>query len=309
VPDDQDSIRAALAAQAAVEVAGAAEPDPALVAAQAYLQRLAPWDVVVPYAGELAALIGRSPAAPRIKRDFARLLSLIKAHAVLCHGQRSRDASGRLVASAEDYATVYELMGDVYAQSASGASLRIREVVEAVRELRGGTAVRITAVAARLGINKMAASRRVNAALRAGYLVNNENRRGQPASLDLGDPLPPNDGLPRPEELSGNAVTASTAGSQQGVGPPGIAAEGVPHSSAVKAVTALPSEHELGEAGPSQPTPTPQPSEAACPHCSGPLQNGRVCWACEDSRCRDCGGPTGSPLRSFCPPCSQRPAA
>src|SRR5579884_1993662 len=186
VPDDQDSIRAALAAQAAVEVAGAAEPDPALVAAQAYLQRLAPWDVVVPYAGELAALIGRSPAAPRIKRDFARLLSLIKAHAVLCHGQRSRDASGRLVASAEDYATVYELMGDVYAQSASGASLRIREVVEAVRELRGGTAVRITAVAARLGINKMAASRRVNAALRAGYLVNNENRRGQPASLDLG---------------------------------------------------------------------------------------------------------------------------
>src|SRR5205823_12190828 len=90
------------------------------------------------------------------------------------------------------------------------ATTRTRAVVDAVRELQGAKPVRITAVAERLGINAMAAHRRVNAAIRAGYLVNRETRLRQPADLDLGEPLPPDDGLPRPDELSVNTLTGST---------------------------------------------------------------------------------------------------
>ena len=54
----------------------------------------------------------------------------------------------------------------------------------------------------RLGLDKSAVSRRVNAAVDLGYLINEETRPGRPARLELGEPLP-EDGviLPPPESL------------------------------------------------------------------------------------------------------------
>ena len=50
-------------------------------------------------------------------------------------------------------------------------------------------------------INKMTASRRIRTALQGGWLVNNETRPGYPYDLQLGDPLPDEEGLPRPKSL------------------------------------------------------------------------------------------------------------
>ncbi len=214
LPDDQEQVRAALAEQARLEAQGAANPDEAeaLVAYQAYLQQRAPWDVAVPFAGKLAEAIGRSPVAPRILRDFARLLSLIKSVALLRHRQRQRDADGRIMAMVDDYRAVYKLVADMYEASATGAGTVIRETVDAVRVLTadGGTTT-VTAVAEHLHISKMSASRRVKTALRAGWLRNTETRKGVPAALQLGEPLPPTASLPLPEDLSEcNAVTPRT---------------------------------------------------------------------------------------------------
>ena len=61
VPDGLEQIQAALKAQADIELAGVAEPDPALIAYQSYLQAQAPWEVLVPFAVKLAEEIGRLP--------------------------------------------------------------------------------------------------------------------------------------------------------------------------------------------------------------------------------------------------------
>src|SRR5205823_4796993 len=79
VPDSQDQIRAALRTQASIEVAGAPEPSPALIAYQSLLQLQAPWDVSVPFAPALADAIGAAPVGNRISRDYLRLLGLVKA--------------------------------------------------------------------------------------------------------------------------------------------------------------------------------------------------------------------------------------
>ncbi len=212
VPDDQAQVREALLMQASLETGGVAAPSEALVAYQGYLQALAPWSVVVPFAHELAEAIGRSPAASRVLRDYARLLALVKAVTILRHQRRRRDTAGRLVAEVADYAAVYDLVRDAYAASVTGAGQGVRDVVQAVAALKseGKTRVSAAQVARYLGINNMAASRRVRAALRAGWLINEEPRKGRPYDLVVGEPLPAEDGLPRPEALRHNSIIRQT---------------------------------------------------------------------------------------------------
>lgn len=213
VPDDQEQIASALRAQAKLELQGGApRPDPALIAYQLCLQLLAPWDVVVPFADQLAEHIVGQPMESRAVRDYARQLTLIKAVAVLRHAHRKRDDQGRLVAEPEDYATVFGLVSDVYKTSSTGAGAGVREAVEAVTDLIsfGEQPVTVTKVAARLGSNKMAASRRVRAALKGGWLTNSETRKGYPYHLGIGEPLPPESGLLPPEMLGCNDVTPET---------------------------------------------------------------------------------------------------
>jgi hypothetical protein len=218
VPDDPGQIRAALEAQASQEILGAQEPDAALVAFQAYLQALAPWRVVVPFAPDLAREIGKQAMAPRILRDFPRLISLVKAVAVLRHQHRDRDTKGRIIATLEDYETVYHLVAPMYETTVTGASQDIRAVVAAVPEL--GEGVTTAAVARHLEVPKNTAWRRVQIALKQGWLVNTQTIKNRPAVLELGDPLPDRDGLPRPERFQrfqGGTGGGTGSGTAQGV--------------------------------------------------------------------------------------------
>jgi hypothetical protein len=213
VPDDRRQIGHALRAQADLELAGEEHrPPEALVAFQSYLQALAPWEVVVPFADRLAEHLAGQPGEARVVRDYARLLALIKTCAVLRHPRRGRDARGRVVAELADYATVYELVGEIYKTSASGAGERVRAVVAAVaaRLAEGHPHASLSDVAGQLGIPKKSASRRVGTALRGGWLTNGETRRGHPFQLTLGEPLPAEGGLPSPALLGCVTVSAPT---------------------------------------------------------------------------------------------------
>ena len=69
-----------------------------------------------------------------------------------------------------------------------------------------------------LRLNRSSVSRRVNACLEEGYLVNREIKRGQPFRLVVGDPLPDDSVvLPTPESL---AECCSVAGGSEGIYPP-----------------------------------------------------------------------------------------
>lgn len=203
MPEDVQKVRAALDTQAELELSGAAPPDPALVAFQAYLQRLAPVDVKVPFVRELADRIGRSASATRILRDFARLVALIKAVAVLRHARRERDATGAILATIDDYATVFELVRPMYEATLSGATESVRTVVQAVAALcaAGGGQVTYNAVARRVGLHPEQVKRLVRIAIAHEWLINRTEGRHKPADLDVGEPLPERTGLPEPEEL------------------------------------------------------------------------------------------------------------
>jgi hypothetical protein len=161
--------------------------------------------VAVAYAGELAAMI--PPVAVRLRRDFRALLSLIRAHAILHQASRSSDASGRIVATAEDYAHARELVADLVSEGIEATvPTTVRETVEMVERLHDETEkdVTIAMLAEELELDKSAAWRRVRSAIDRGYLENKEERKGRPAKLVVADALPDDiEILPAPERLQG----------------------------------------------------------------------------------------------------------
>ncbi|MDP2919390.1 MAG: hypothetical protein Q8O43_04135 [Dehalococcoidia bacterium] len=207
IGDSKEQIEAALKTQAALEIEGSKPLDGSLVSFQAYLQLKAPFKVIVPYAGELANGMAKMASAPRILRDFARLLSLIKSVAIIRHHWRETDNDGRLVATLTDYETVRELVNDMYIDSSTGATSEIRALVDAVRALdatRGnGGQITNTTLAKHLATGVKQVTRRAGRAIKAGWLVNREQRKFYPADYAPGEPMPEVEGLPVLEGLTG----------------------------------------------------------------------------------------------------------
>jgi hypothetical protein len=162
-------------------------------------------EVVIPYATTLAKMV--APVAIRLRRDFKTLLTLISAHALLHQASRRKDGDGRLLAELADYRAVHELVADLVAEGAEvTVKPEVRETVSAVADLlaAGRTEVRQDEIKNVLKLDKSVVSRRVAAAMEAGVLRNLEDRKGRPARLVLGDPLPEEiEILPRPERLHG----------------------------------------------------------------------------------------------------------
>lgn len=206
ISDSPEQIDAALKAQADLECDGIKPADSALVAFQQYLQLRAPAKVVVPFARELGAAMARMAAAPRILRDFARLISLIKATALIRHHYRRMDNQGQIIATLADYETVRELVKDMYVDSATGATSDIRKLVEAVinrdENRTAGERITNTTLAQELQTGVKQVTRRAQKAIRQGWLVNREQRKYHPADYAPGEPMPDVEGLPVLEGLA-----------------------------------------------------------------------------------------------------------
>jgi len=176
--------------------------------------------VVVPFAPTLADMM--PPVAVRLRRDFRLLLALIEAHALLHREQRERDDQGRisriLATTLGDYAAVRDLIADLFAEGVDATvKPETRETVAAVKVL-GKDEVSVTEIAKALKLDKGAASRRITDAMSLGYLANNETRKGRPARIVLGDPLPGDiEILPHPDKL---ADCCTVAALQQGIDAP-----------------------------------------------------------------------------------------
>jgi hypothetical protein len=200
ISDDKNQIGLRLETQAILETEGIMPPDSGLVAFQQYLQFKAPIRVIVPFARELAIAMAKMAAAPRIQRDFARLISLIKSVALLRQYHRKVDGQGQIIALPEDYDTVRELVNDMYVDSSTGATNEMRKLVETVTSLDANRAEgeRITnsLLAQKTGTNAKQVLRRARKAILAGWLVNKEQRKSYPADYAPGEPMPETEGLP-----------------------------------------------------------------------------------------------------------------
>lgn len=208
-------------------LASGARPAPDLTAWHALQVWLAgqTHDVVIPFAAPLAELV--PDTAVRLRRDFGLVLNLISAHAVLHQASRPRDADGRVVAILRDYAAVRELVADRLSEGVEATvPATVRETVGTVATLialqhaeeeEDVATVTVSTIAKALKVDKSSASRRVKVAVDLEYLRNLETRRGRPARIGTGDPMP-EDGkvLPTVEELADRcAVAGATEGEER----------------------------------------------------------------------------------------------
>jgi hypothetical protein len=212
VTDTQEQTRSVMAA-----LAEEANGEPPNIGKWQALQRwlnAAGHETSIPYAKHLPDLI--LPVAVRLRRDFGALLNLIKACAILHQASRERDAEGHIVATLEDYAIVRALVADLVSEGVEATvPAPVRETVEKlVRLCSDEESVTIVRLAKALKLDKSAVWRRVRAAMDRGYVKNLEERKGRPARLVLGDPLPDDiEILPTVERLHGCTV----AGVREGV--------------------------------------------------------------------------------------------
>ena len=98
---------------------------------------LEPARVVIPY----APLIGGAfPASPlRARRDFQRTLALIRACALLHQCQRDRDEEGRVIASAQDYRHVFQIVQAILGSSMTGLTEKAKELCRLHNEMAADT--------------------------------------------------------------------------------------------------------------------------------------------------------------------------
>lgn len=176
--------------------------------------------VDIPYATRLAERMG--DAAVRLRRDFSVVLSLIKTHAILHQATRERDPEGRIVATLQDYRRIREVVSGLIAEGVEATVPKIvRETVEVVSTLiQEGDEDWVTnrAVSVELDIDKAAASRRVRAAVDRGYVTNLEDRRGHPARLVIGDPMPEDEEiLPSADQLEDDRDRCTVDRVSQGI--------------------------------------------------------------------------------------------
>jgi hypothetical protein len=189
--DDAEQTQLILMSQA-LAANGDFKPDPEtqakFIACQQWLETKGERRVVIPYGPVLSQLI---PAqAVRVRRDFPRLLTVIKTLALLHQCNRKRDAEGRIVASWNDYRAARTLLDEVIdTQMTDSVSKIMRETVEAIKPME---TVSLPALAERLKLTKTPTGHRVKKAMDVGcYIVNAEEREGFPLQLQRGTPLPP----------------------------------------------------------------------------------------------------------------------
>ena len=165
--------------------------------------------VSIPFASELADKIDVNQ--DRAMRDFPKLLSLIKAHALLHQETRKRNSTG-IVATLSDYEAVRNLIEPTMTEACvKEFPPKVRDVVTSVQTLANGKGVSVTEVAKHLGEAKPGAiGKYVKIAQAFGFIKNKaeRQRKGIKAELVIGDvPLPEKDvfkpakALPEASEL------------------------------------------------------------------------------------------------------------
>ena len=145
-------------------------------------------NVIIPFAKPLASIAPTT--AMRLRRDFQKVLDLIRVHTILHQAQRARDGKNRIVATVDDYFSVRELIEDLLAEGVhASVPDTVRETVEAVRKLSRKDLNELTEleIANELQLDKSTTSRRIRDASTRGFLENLQDRKGRPARIVLTD--------------------------------------------------------------------------------------------------------------------------
>lgn len=210
VPVNRNQIRAVLDEQGRLAEAGDWGQEipegvdlSSIVAAHTWIATAGVRTVAIPFGRTLAGLVDHSDV--RIQRDFANVLGLICACAMLHQRHRARNAKAQIEATLDDYRIVHALLADALnATSSSVLTPGQRDAVAAVRLLVAShpNGVNFTHVAKHLGITRSSASRRLEKPIALGFVTNDEpNERLDGRLRPVPNPPDERPVLPDPETL------------------------------------------------------------------------------------------------------------
>lgn len=101
-------------------------------------RKLEPLEVLLSFAPVLAELLkaeGLPSDTTRLRRDFGRLLTLVKVITLLYQYQREKTGAGQLVATLDDYHMAYDLVAAPFAQSSRDLSPQALKLAKAAHEV------------------------------------------------------------------------------------------------------------------------------------------------------------------------------
>ena len=259
-------------------------------------------EVIIPFAEQLAELVAVDRV--RARRDWRQIANLISASAILHQQQREEDGYGRIVATRADYELIHSLTAELFSEiRAEGVTQSVRDVVEVVRSFNSvGDNPTISQVARELGLERSTVSRHVKKAYEGGWLVNLEERRGRPAELKIGDPLPEErSAIPGPAELPDNADVYNEVPTNYTPARLGQSADCGGKNGRESGGSRMLHANATGESSRARRV---EPVKGGLqPHSSDTeAKNSQGVYACADSdgehRCAACGGPVGK--RGLC---------
>ena len=148
--------------------------------------------VIVPYASSLQEFLPKNNM--RIRRDFNKILSLIKAHALLHQFNREKDSEGSIIANIKDYSIVKKIVMKPLSLSLDLKEKdTIIETYKAVKTLTTGSSnkgVSLKQLSNEMAVDKSSVSRYVKEMMQKGYIRNKTSwKKGQAFKLVLGDEL------------------------------------------------------------------------------------------------------------------------
>ncbi len=173
---------------------------------QQWLQLQIPYEVIIPYSSFLAKNTPDKP--PRMRRDFRRLLEIVKVTAILYQAQREKDEQGRIVATVADFAMARPLAESLMRQAETGLNPKTRQIAEAVCEIYNDKTnelerwVTYKELIEKTGFTKSTISTWIQPAYEESFLENLEAIKGKKARLVPGVPLRDGAGLPAIEDLA-----------------------------------------------------------------------------------------------------------
>lgn len=152
-----------------------------IVAMQAYLQSLAPIEVVIPFADALGKAILKSARVidPRLTREFPRIAGFTAAHALLCIQRREKAGDGSIVATLEDYEAARSVVRELSTiREFSRSAIQTWEVVNAIFE-RTKKAVTVGDVSKSMLKTHDHVRRNMKVLLQGGALIDQRDGRGK----------------------------------------------------------------------------------------------------------------------------------
>ena len=148
--------------------------------------------VIVPYALALQSFLPKNNI--RIRRDFDKIISLIKAHALLHQFNRKKNSEGNIEATMKDYSIVRKIAMKPLSLGLdlkeNDTIIRTYKAIKALRTKVPTKTVSLKELTKELNIDKSTASRYVKATIKKGYIRNKMPwKKGQPFDLVLGAKL------------------------------------------------------------------------------------------------------------------------